>query len=230
VIAVLLGVVAATAVAHVVALVRWPWIAAAPPPGPAGRAAKIVVVSLVGLLLGLLAPPLPALAATGWWVHRRSGRQREARRRSAAVRRALPEAVDLLLLATSAGVALPIAQGLVAPHVAAPVGPALAVAHCTAARGRPRVDALVAELAPLGDHARALAQVLGDHLRYGAPLGPALERIGLELRLDRRRQAELEARRVPVRLLGPLVSCILPAFALLTVVPLLVASLESLPL
>jgi hypothetical protein len=39
----------------------------------------------------------------------------------------------------------------------------------------------------------------------------------------------MAARRVPVRLLAPLVTCVLPAFALLTVVPLLAASLESLP-
>jgi tight adherence protein C len=60
-------------------------------------------------------------------------------------------------------------------------------------------------------------------------LGPALERLGAELKLDRRRRAEEEARRVPVRLLGPLVACILPAFGLLTVVPLLAASLKALP-
>ena len=82
----------------------------------------------------------------------------------------------------------------------------------------------------LGDRAHALAHVLGDHLRYGVPLLPGLERTGLELRLDRRRAAELEARRVPVRLLAPLVTCVLPAFALLTVVPLLAASLEALPI
>jgi hypothetical protein len=58
---------------------------------------------------------------------------------------------------------------------------------------------------------------------------PGLERLGLELRLDRRRAAEQQARRVPVRLLGPLVMCTLPAFALLTIVPLLVASLRALP-
>ena len=71
--------------------------------------------------------------------------------------------------------------------------------------------------------------MLVDHLRYGVPLLPALERTSLELRLDRRRAAELEARRVPVRLLAPLVTCVLPAFALLTVVPLLAASLDALP-
>ena len=147
-----------------------------------------------------------------------------------AVRRALPDLVDLLVLATTAGLSLPVAHPLVAP-ARARAGRAGARAPPTraASAGRPRADALVDALAPLGERAHALADVLGDHLRYGVPLLPGLERTGLELRLDRRRAAELEARRVPVRLLGPLVTCVLPAFALLTVVPLLAASLDALP-
>ena len=82
---------------------------------------------------------------------------------------------------------------------------------------------------PLGDRAASFAHVLVDHLRYGVPLAPGLERLGLELRLDRRRRVEEDIRRVPLRLLAPLLCCVLPAFGLLTVVPLLVASLRSLP-
>ncbi len=90
-------------------------------------------------------------------------------------------------------------------------------------------DALVDALSPLGERALSLGHALADHLRYGVPLGPGLERMGSELRLDRRRRAEQDARRVPVRLLAPLVACVLPAFALLTVVPLLAASLRAFP-
>jgi Flp pilus assembly protein TadB len=158
-------------------------------------------------------------------------RARRARRgREAAVRRALPELVDLLRLATTAGCALPIAHGQVAPHVAEPLRAALLQADDAAGRGRPRADALIDALAPFGERAASVGHLLGDHLRYGVPLLSGLERLSLELRLDRRLAAEVAARRVPVRLLGPLVTCVLPAFALLTVVPLLAASLESLPL
>jgi tight adherence protein C len=117
----------------------------------------------------------------------------------------------------------------VAGRVASPLGDALRTAAAEADQGRPRAEALVAALAPLGGRALALAHALADHLRYGVPLGPTLDRLGSELRLDRRRRAEQDARRVPVRLLAPLVACVLPAFALLTVVPLLAASLRSLP-
>jgi pilus assembly protein TadC len=64
--------------------------------------------------------------------------------------------------------------------------------------------------------------------RYGAPLLPGLERLGAEVRLQRQRRAEEAAGRIPVRLLFPLVGCILPAFALLTVAPLIAGALRAL--
>lgn len=192
------------------------------------RHRRVAVIAAL-VVLGLMAPPAVPLLPMGWWIRRRIRQQRADRVEARRVRGALPDLVDLLLLASSAGLSLPVAHPLVAARTPAPVGPALVAAHAAAAMGRPRADALEAALVPLGERAHALAKVLVDHLRYGVPLVPGLERMGLELRLDRRRRAELEARRVPVRLLAPLLTCVLPAFALLTVVPLLAASLEALP-
>jgi tight adherence protein C len=190
---------------------------------------RLVVVGGLGVASAWLSPVLPLLAGVAWWVRRRVHRHRAARASTRALRDSLPDAVDLLALACTAGLSLSLAHPLVAAQVPAPLGPALVAADASARAGRPRADALRDHLAPLGERAQALAQVLADHLRYGVPLLPALERTGLELRLERRRAAEVDARRVPIRLLGPLVSCVLPAFALLTVVPLLAASLDALP-
>lgn len=207
---------------------------AAPPtcawrPGAASpRHRRGAAIALVAVLTAVL-PPLGLLIPLAWWTRRRIRAQRSLRSHARQVRAALPDLVDLLVLAASAGLSLPVAHPLVAAHTPWPVGPALARAHLAAGLGRPRADAMLEALAPLGERAHALGHVLVDHLRYGVPLLPGLERTGLELRLDRRRQAELDARRVPVRLLGPLVACVLPAFALLTVVPLLAASLQALP-
>lgn len=184
---------------------------------------------VAGAVALLVAPPLLVpVVASAWIGHRR----REARTRRAAARavtRALPDTVDLLLLCTSAGQSLPLAHPLVAGRIEPPLGLALRAAAIEAEAGRPRADALVAAMTPLGDRAAGLAHALADHLRYGVPLAATLERWSAELRADRRRQAEEAARRVPVRLLAPLIACVLPAFALLTVVPLLVASLRALP-
>jgi tight adherence protein C len=66
--------------------------------------------------------------------------------------------------------------------------------------------------------------------RYGAPLADALVTLAADARADRRRRAEEAARRVPVQLLFPLVLCVLPAFVLLTLAPLLAGALGSLRL
>jgi Flp pilus assembly protein TadB len=72
---------------------------------------------------------------------------------------------------------------------------------------------------------RSLTETLRTTGRLGSPAAPALARLASELRADLRRRAEARARTVPVRLCFPLVGCILPAFALLTVVPAVVAGL-----
>jgi Flp pilus assembly protein TadB len=197
-------------------------------PWPQARWPKAAaVVALV--LAGILVPPVPPLVLLVWWTERRSRTHRTHQGELRRVRAALPDLVDLLVLASTAGLSLPVAHPVVARHTPPPVGPRLVAADDAASLGQARADTLIEALAPLGERARALADVLVDHLRYGVPLVPALERTSLELRLERRRAAELEARRVPVRLLAPLVACVLPAFALLTVVPLLAASLDALP-
>lgn len=195
---------------------------------PLPDAALAVVALLTGALIAL-APPLGLLGAIAVWVQARLARRRAQRRHQQRIVESLPDAVDLLLLCVAAGLSVPLALPLVAARCPGPLGAALAAADVAASRGRPRADALLDSLLPSGPRAVALAHVLVDHLRYGAPVAPGLERLGLEVRLDRRRRAEEAARRVPVRLLLPLVACVLPAFALLTVVPLLAASLESLP-
>ena len=64
--------------------------------------------------------------------------------------------------------------------------------------------------------------------RDGLPLAPVLERLADEARQMRRRQVDERTRRLPVQLAVPLVLCTLPSFALLTVVPMLLAALTSL--
>lgn len=109
----------------------------------------------------------------------------------------------------------------------------------TAALGMPLADALedvpdrldrtAADAGPVPG-VQGLVGVLAGADRYGHAIGPALERLGAECRADERRRAEAAARRVPVLLLFPLVVCILPAFALLTVAPLIAGALKALRL
>ena len=64
--------------------------------------------------------------------------------------------------------------------------------------------------------------------RDGLPLGPVLDRLADEARAARRRLGEAEARRLPVRLTFPLVTCTLPSFVLLAIAPAVLGALSTL--
>lgn len=173
--------------------------------------------------------PLAALAtAVGTWSLPVLAARRARTRHVAAVRRHLPEAVDLLSLAVGAGMNVPLAVAAVARRSPGPVAAALAVAVRQAAAGRRLGDGLADLPASLGEDVRPLVAALVSSERYGTSAAERLDRLAAELRTERRRRAEEAARRVPVKLLFPLVCCILPAFALLTVAPLLAGALSAL--
>jgi len=184
--------------------------------------AAVAVAVLVGPLL------VPVVVGGGWAsgrITRRSARLRHER----AVRTTLPDAVDLFRVAVGAGLSVHQAVDVVAVRAPDPVGATLREARRRVSLGVRLGDALDA-LDELGDPAAPLAAGLRGAARYGTPLGPSLERVGADARVLRRRRAEEDARRLPVQLLFPLVLCVLPAFGLLAVVPLLVASVGSLSL
>jgi len=62
--------------------------------------------------------------------------------------------------------------------------------------------------------------------RYGLPIGAALERAEADAVAELRRRTETGIRQLPVRLLFPLVLCVLPAFVLVGVAPVVVAALR----
>ena len=168
---------------------------------------------------GLVAWSVPALRA-----------RRQRRRRLAAIARDLPDVVDLMVLAVGAGLTVRLAVAAVARRSPGPLGAELAQAGSEADLGRRLGDALDDIPARAGEATRPLVAALIASDRYGAPLGAGLERLAHEVRADRRRRAEEAARKVPVKLLFPLVSCTLPAFGLLTVAPLIASAIRSLRL
>lgn len=181
--------------------------------------------------LGLLLGPASALAGVGALAVGGRWRQVRARRAAApdaAVERDLPDLVDLLALAVAGGLSVPAALPLVAPVAPACLRPAIDQAVAAVAAGRPADDAVVELGRRWGAPARPLVHALADHLRYGTPVLPPLERVAVEARARRRRAAETRARRLPVLLLFPLVLCTLPAFGLLTVAPLVAGTFDSL--
>jgi pilus assembly protein TadC len=177
--------------------------------------------AIVGPVLGV-----PA-ALVGWRVPDLV-LARLARRTSVAADREIPVLLDLLAVATSAG--LP---------------PQLAFRRAVEAATGPLADELrsVLDASDLGGRWRDELVVVGDRLALpdlqrllgalartdtlGSSLGEEIEHLASDVREVRRAAAAQRARTAPVKMLFPLVFLVLPAFLLLTVVPVLLTTVRS---
>lgn len=197
-------------------------------PADAVAARRLGAVALAGGAALVAWPPaalvvMPLVAAAP-----RLRQRRRAATRAARVAAELPHTVDLLVVAGGAGLPPLAAVRAVAPRCPGATGAALRDAARRIELGEHPDVALDGVLHALGEGVRPLVAALRTAHRDGTRLGPTLERVAADARATERRRAEEAARRVPVRMLLPLVLCTLPAFALLTVVPLLVSALGSL--
>jgi Type II secretion system (T2SS), protein F len=150
-----------------------------------------------------------------------------------ALRREFPELVDLLGVALQSGRTLLHSIEFVCAGEPGELHQQLWRAAHSIDTGQRFVDALqqLAQSLPSGQSDLAtLIRTLLSAERYGVSLPLALHELASDVRDLRRRQGEAEARRVPIRMLGPLVVLLLPSFALLTVAPLLASGLSSLRL
>ena len=89
------------------------------------------------------------------------------------------------------------------------------------------VDVLTAYRHNFGLRAQSLIDALIDTERDGLPPRELFERLAADAHAQRRRDADARIRALPIRLTLPLVGCILPAYVLLAVVPLLASQLSS---
>lgn len=205
------------AVGRVGWMVRWRWLLAA----LAGAGAA----SFIGGPAGLLAAPAAMVTA---WVTLGRVEPAEVRREREQARRELPHVVRLLGTALAAGAAPADALEVVAQALP---GAATGRLQPVAVRLRLGADpiatwaALTADpaLAPLG---RALARAQSG----GVPVATAVARLADDLARAARADVEDRARAVGVRAAAPLGLCLLPAFLLIGIVPLVGGLLRSLAL
>ncbi len=185
----------------------------------AGCAAAVFVGGSRGFLLGI-----GAAAATGAWVRRME--TPAARRRRERLEADLPHAVDLLAACLAAGRAPEQAAAEVAAALDGPLHDEL---DLIASRLRLGADpaavwGALASHPQLGRLGRSLARVAES----GASVADATSRLAEDLRRDGRARVEARARAVGVKAALPLGVCLLPAFVLVGVVPLVVGSLSAL--
>ena len=153
---------------------------------------------------------------------------RAARRRRALAEREMPILLDLLAVTATAGLGGQLAMRRAAEATQGPLADALRIMiRRVDLGGRWRDELLdVAERLDLPDLRRA-ASVLTRSETIGSTYADALAEIARDAREAHRTAVAERARKAPVKMLFPLVFLVLPAFLLLTVVPVLVTTLRS---
>lgn len=188
---------------------------------------QIAIGSALVLIVMVVVPPLGgalALAAVAGPVgHAR----RHRRRRRQELERQLPDAIDQLGLAVGSGLPLPQALAVATRWCPEAYRPLFAAVLDQTRGGVSLVDALRSLARSVEPVGRRPWAVIIAAVRDGTPLAASLAQAADEAREQRQRQIELRARRLPVLMLLPLVACVLPAFVLLTIVPLVVVSLRD---
>lgn len=154
------------------------------------------------------------------------GRWRSTRRRGAALRGDLALVAEMVRMAVTAGLTPVQALRTVGPLAPPASAGVLSIATTSLDLGLD-LDAALDRLRQAAPELTGLADALSASAHLGVGIDTALARVSDEARATVRRRAEARARTVPVRLLFPLVVCVLPAFALLGVAPSLLAGLTA---
>jgi tight adherence protein C len=200
-----------------------------PPRALSGRWELTVLAAVVAVIALLVMGPVGAgLAAASVPLVARMRVRRASRAHVAALRARLPDAVDLLVVAGAAGLSPRHALALVAQRGPPELRASFAEVVARAAAGESWARAVPRLLATVGEPARGIVHAIVAAEHDGAPMGTVLGRLADDARRQRRHDLEEAVRRLPVRLSFPLVCCSLPAFVLLTVVPLVAAGLRRL--
>nr|WP_232523556.1 type II secretion system F family protein [Nocardioides sp. MAH-18] len=187
----------------------------------AGAAAFVFLAGSAGAVGGVV-------VAVGTWVVVGRAEPAAVRVRRAAVRRDLPYVVALLAATLRSGAA---PSDGVAQVCAALPGPATERLAGTAARLALGLDPAQVWSGLSDDPQLAgLGRTLARAHETGAPVVAAVERLADELGRAQRADVEELARAVGVRAAVPLGLCLLPAFVLIGIVPLVVALLSDLGL
>jgi Flp pilus assembly protein TadB len=187
----------------------------------AGVAAAVFVQGRAGPLAGVV-------AAVVAWVAIGRAEPADVRRRRDAVRRDLPHVVELFGATLRAGAAPGEGIALVCAALPGAAGERLAGVAARLSLGLDPVEvwSSLTDDPQLGRLGRTLARAHAT----GAPVVASVERLADDLARSARAETEERARAVGVKAALPLGLCLLPAFVLIGIVPLVVALLATLDL
>ena len=153
----------------------------------------------------------------------------QARARQNAMVRALPDSMDLLTICVEAGLGLDAAFQRVAEKQAGPLADEIRQMLREIGLGKARRQALL-DLADRTDieDVRILASAINQAEQLGTSLAQILRVQAQQLRVRRRQRAEQEAMRVPVKMVFPLVFCLMPSLFIFILGPILLNVMDYL--
>jgi tight adherence protein C len=194
----------------------------------AAKLAGVVAAALPGAVLGVAAPgrigllivvaaPVAGFLAPDLWL------ARQAAARATAVRRQLPELLELLRITVDAGAALPVALAAVGERAEGPLALQWRALGREVELGVPLGEALerMHRGLPLPE-VRALVAAFDRARRHGAPLGRSLAGQARDARLSLRRHVQEEAARA-----GPKIQLVVALLLVPSVLLLVAAALAS---
>jgi tight adherence protein C len=140
--------------------------------------------------------------------------------RTAKLQKELPDALDLLTISVEAGLGFDSALSQVARNTEGPLADEFGRVLQEMQIGLGRAAALRAlgERSTLPD-LRNFASAMVQADSFGIPVGQVLRVQSEEMRLKRRQRAEEQAQKVPVKILIPLMACILPVLFIVVIGP-----------
>lgn len=148
--------------------------------------------------------------------------------RNAQVQKDLPDAIDLLTISVEAGLGFDSALSQVARNTSGPLAQEFARVLQEMQIGLGRSNALRAlgERTALPD-LRSFASAMVQADAFGIPIGQVLRVQANEIRVKRRQRAEEKAQKVPVKILMPLILCILPCLFIVVMGPGVIAIMDA---
>jgi tight adherence protein C len=157
--------------------------------------------------------------------------KRRIRARQAAIDRRLPYAIDLMVACLEGGLSLDASMVKVAEQSDGPLALEIRRTLHELALGRPSSEAI----RELGTRTGApglirLTEDIVQSDRMGVSIVDSMRTLAYETRQERRQRAEEMARKAPIKMVPVLIFCVLPALAIVTVVPagiLLVRTLST---
>ena len=190
--------------------------------------ARKVVFGIVGLLLGLLLGYaggglwwfiVPVLAIGSFFVPDLLI-YNQGLKRDEEIAKRLPDALDMLNLCVESGLSFQAAMAQVAANQSGPVAAEFSVALQEMQLGRSRGQALesLAGRTRQQDVQRFVSAMLQVD-KVGVPVATVLREQAKEMRAKRYARAREQAQKVPVKILMPLMLCLLPALFVIILGP-----------